>query len=201
MWKVLGLFLKIVGRLGWGRWQHLYFFGHYLMGSGKTVRLSAERLLGAGGAARIVEDAQTARSRYITPAPHGTPVHKSVGKVRARRYGDTVVVLDRYMFYRTCDRAYAHGYSTCSCPEYIRRWTTWGERVRLSVTLPSLLRGWCIGEVYYERRAGLSVAIWVRSTSETSLTICVEISGSDELWADKGKPFWTVTRIKVEEGI
>jgi len=201
MWKVLGLFLKIVGRLWWGRWQHLYFFGHYLLGSGKTVRLLAERLLGRWWRRRqlkIIGKARVGRSCYVVPALFDAPVHKSVGKIRARRCGDTIVVLGLYMFYPGCGHVNIHGPYTCTCPSYERWWAGWCEsaRFRLPYWPPAL----SVGLFRQWRLAGILFTLWFGS-DEYGLEIGVRADGLDEVWADKGKPFWTVTRIKVEEGI
>jgi len=198
MWKVLGLFLKIVGRLWWGRWQHLYFFGHYLMGSGRTIRMPPERLLGRWWRRRqlkIIEKARVSRSCYVVPALFGSPVHKSVGKMRARRCGNTIVVLDLYMFYPTCGHVDIHGPYTCTCPSYERRWANWCEHARFS--LPYWPAALSVDSFRQWRLAGILFTLWFGS-DKYGLEFGVQVEGSDEVWADKGKPFWTVTRIKVE---
>jgi len=189
-YRILGILLRLVGLLLWERYQHFYFLGHYLSGNGRTLRLSPERLTGYRYSDELIclRGSLSNRSKYVViGGRRGKTVHQSVGKVRARLVGNTVILLDYYLFYPTCSKKLRHGHA-CGCPAYTRTWGEWSEdiAIRLPFRVPERLIRRCGDDIWAEAET-------FREGGRYRL--CLKLGGSDRFWADKGTPFWTVCRM------
>jgi len=186
---LFGAMLKAIGLWKWKRFQHLYFLGHYLMGSGQTIRIEPDRLL-RRDAYRLTERKlpQGKSTYYIPRAPSLEPVWKSIGKARIRRYKGITLLLDYYMFYPTCPTPEDHGHA-CGCPEVSRAWASWDERLRFTLPLKK-----APPFKWKSQAFGIKLTI-LGQPQEREYCIGVDIEGKDSMWADKGKPFWTACRI------
>ena len=186
---LFGAMLKIVGLWKWKRFQHLYFLGHYLMGSGRTIRIEPGLLLRRDAGKLQIADLPEGRSIYYIPkTPSLEAVWKCIGKARIRRHKGTTLLLDYYMFYPLCPFTSEHGHA-CRCPENKRAWTSWDERLRFTIPLKKA------PPFKWKARAfGIKLTI-LGQPQEREYCIGVDIEGKDSIWADKGKPFWTACRI------
>ena len=113
------------------RKHHLFFLGHYLVGSGKTMGLPDRFRTAVWDSYHtwVREECQQTRI-VINPVGHCLELYNSLGKAWVELCGDTLTLTDDYIFYPWCGNR--EHFANCGC-----KLEPWGT---CSVIVPGSIR-------------------------------------------------------------